>query len=103
MTKKIDILIKEPGQPWRLATVEDTLPVYQQIVGGYIEGVTTTSTGVHIFANEEGKLLGLEPNFWIHGDVIVGTAFAVRSDEEGEFQSVTPDDLARFTDFPQYL
>ena len=103
MTKKIDILIKDPGQPWRLATVEDTLPVYQQIVGGYIEGVATTSIGVHIFANEEGKLLGLEPNFGIHGDVIVGTAFAVRDNDEGEFESVTPDDFAWFTTWPQYL
>ena len=101
--KKITILVKEPGKDWEVREVEDTLPTYQKIVGGYIEGAGTTSTGVHIFCNEEGKLRGLEINWPFHGDVLVGTIFGVRSDDEGEFQSIFDDDYDWFKNFPQYL
>ena len=92
----ITILIKEPGCSWNVAEVEDDLEAYQAIVGGYIEGIATTKTGMHIFGNEEGKLLHLKPNFMLHGDLIVGTVFAVRDDEEGNFVSVTEDDIDLF-------
>ena len=93
MTKKITILIKEPGQAWHPAEVEDTLETYQKIVGGYIEGFFTNYRGLHFFCNEEGKLLDLKPNIFCGDDLIVGTIFAVRSDDEGEFASVTQEDI----------
>ena len=92
--KTICIAVKKPSGGWKAQTVEDALPTYQDIVGGYIENFETTKTGVHFFCNEEGKLRNLEPNMISsHGDVIVGTVFAVRSDEEGEFCSLTDADL----------
>ena len=56
MNRKITIAVKNPGEPWEKRIVEDVLSVYQQIVGGYIEGAYTTSFGVHVFCNEEGRL-----------------------------------------------
>lgn len=101
--RMITILVKEPGKAWHAVEVEDDLKTYQDIVGGYIEGIATTSRGVLIFGNEEGKLLNLEPNFGIHGDLIVGTVFAVRDNYDGEFDSVTQEDIDWFTKWPQYL
>jgi hypothetical protein len=100
MTNKITIGIKEPGKPWEIREVKDELPTYQKIVGGYIEGVDTMRDGLHIFCNEEGKLQGLEPNFGLNGDIIVGPAFAVRSTEEGEFASITTEDIEWLEDWP---
>ena len=94
--KRITILIKEPWSSWHAAEVEDDLETYQKIVGGYIEGIGKTITDVFLFCNEEGKLLQLEPNFIYHGDLIVGTVFAVRSDSEGNFVSVTQEDIEMF-------
>ena len=49
-----------------------------------------------MFCNEEGKLKDLLPNIvGPLGDVIVGTIFAVRADDEGEFQSLTDYDLLK--------
>ena len=100
--RKITILIKEPGRSWHPAEVEDTLPVYQKIVGGYIEGLFTSPDGLHFFGNEEGKLLGLPVNFTIPGDIIVGTVFACRTDGE-EFASVLESDLDLIRTQPERL
>jgi len=93
MKKFITIAVKEPGKDWRMNVVEDVLPSYQKIVGGNIEFCHSTKSGILIFGNEEGKLRGLEPNIELPNDIIVGTVFAVRSDEEGEFETLTDEDF----------
>lgn len=93
MTRQITVEIKDPGKPWHFREAEDTLPTYQQIVSGYIQLGYSTKSGILIFCNEEGKILGLEPNLELPYDTIVGTVFAVRSDEEGEFCSLTGEDI----------
>lgn len=95
MAKMITIGIKEPGMDWHFREVKDDLKTYQQIVGGYIEMCHATKDGILIFGNEMGKLLGMVPNIFLPRDTIVGTVFAVRSDEEGEFQSLTGEDIDR--------
>lgn len=91
--KTITIATKEPGLPWEARTVPDKLETYQAIVGGYIEHFHTSNRGVDYFCNEEGKLKKMQPNVVVRGQQIVGPIFAVRSDEEGEFISLTEDDL----------
>lgn len=90
--KTIRIAVKEPGKDWFIHEVEDALPVYQKIVGGYIENFWTEN-GLSFFCNEEGKFLDLKFNFRFFSDQIFGTVFAVRSDDEGEFVSITDEDL----------
>lgn len=93
MNRQITIGIKDPGKPWHFREAENTLPTYQKIVGGYIELGYSTPDGILIFCNEDGKLQGLAPNLSLPYDTIVGTGFAVRSDEEGEFCSLTGEDI----------
>lgn len=95
MKRKITIAVKNPGEPWEKRIVEDVLPVYQQIVGGYIEGAYTTSFGVHVFCNEEGRLNNMKKNVVTPDGVIFGPVFAVRDNEEGEFESLTNEDLKK--------
>ena len=93
MNKQITIGIKKPGKAWHFREAEDELSTYQQIVGGSIQLGYSTPGGILIFCNEEGKLQGLAPNLSLPYDTIVGTVFAVRSDEEGEFCSLTGEDI----------
>ena len=95
MKRKITIAVKDPGEPWEKRVVEDELPVYQQIVGGYIEGAYTTSFGVHVFCNEEGRLNNMKKNVVTPDGVIFGPVFAVRDNDEGEFESLTKEDLKK--------
>ena len=91
--KNIRIAVKKPTGGWQARTVEDSLPTYQNIVGGYIEHFDSID-GIEFFCNEEGKLQGLPENLMsTNGDVICGTVFAVRANPAGEFESLTHKDL----------
>ena len=67
------IIYKEPGKEPRTMIVPNTLKMFQDLVGGYIETLKIADNVVMIF-NEEGKLLDLAPNFFFGaiGDVILG-------------------------------
>lgn len=61
----IRVIIKKPGDKVGTPThIVPTLERLQEIVGGYIEYVTLAK-GLVIICNEEGKILGLDPNFRI--------------------------------------
>jgi hypothetical protein len=68
-------------------------------VGGDIEGVPMNhytdegiGDGLILVCNEEGKLEGLLPTRWVPGDVICGSFFVARVDEETVLTDLTPDD-----------
>ena len=74
-------IIKNPGQSAFTRQVENTLAAFQQLVGGHIEAVYLPDQIIMI-VNEEGKLIGLPPNFRLNYDTIVGTAVFVSADGE---------------------
>lgn len=69
-------IIKHPGQPAVSQEVENSLKALQNLVGGYIETVSLPH-GICMIVNEEGKLQGLQPNFRLDHDLIVGAAVFV--------------------------
>ena len=83
---KIKAIIKRPDEEFgHIANISNTLENLQKIVGGKIETLYL-GHGLILIVNEEGKLLGLEPNFRLeHGafaDVIVRTAIVVGQKDE---------------------
>ena len=87
--KKILVLIKEPGKLANLEPLFDnTLEAFQKAVGGYIEAVTIRDDLV-LICNEEGRLLGLDPNVVINGIEFVGPVIVagVKGDEFSSIKS----------------
>ena len=74
-------IIKNPGQPAFIRQIDNELSALQDLVGGYIQTVYLPH-GVIMIVNEEGKLMGLKPNFQLEHDLIVGTAVFVSADGE---------------------
>lgn len=79
--KRIKVIIKRPDEEYGHVThISDTLANLQRTVGGPIETVSVGGGAICI-CNEEGKLRGLQRNFWIgvepFADIIVGTAIIV--------------------------
>lgn len=91
---KIQVLVYRPGQPGVVEEHLNSLEAQQALVGGYIEAVGF-GDGLYMTCNEEGKLNGLEPNFALPGDIVVGTVFFCRVDEEGECASLSETDVKR--------
>ena len=88
---RISVIIKKPGKPAERTEVENDLMTFQHLVDGYIECVPVAA-GVLMIVNEEGKLWGMEPNFWYDHDMIVGTAVFVGVD--GDEFADCPSDMA---------
>lgn len=92
----IQVVLCEPRKKARIATISNTLPSLQQIVGGYIEAVYPFDDPVAIICNEEGKINGLELNRALRDengriyDILAGTFLIVGLGEEN-FAALTPE------------
>ena len=62
---------------------------------GLIEIIPLTDTA-SLLCNEEGKLIGLEPNRRIGHDIICGTFYVVGEDREGNLTSLSAKDMEYF-------
>ena len=69
---EILVWVKEPGKTVEQRMIGNDLKSLQEIVGGYIEDYSFASN-FSVICNEEGKLLGLEPNVVMFGLEFVGT------------------------------
>ena len=67
---------KKPGKAPEACEVENSLEALQAEVGGSIESFQFASDCT-LLINEEGKNLGLTPNLYVLGELLVGTVLAV--------------------------
>ena len=86
------VIVKDPGKSPVQITTDGSLQSLHRIIGGYIEHVRFTDD-VGILVDEEGKLKGLAPNFFLPAieDELVGTVVFVGEDGE-EFVDVSEND-----------
>lgn len=86
-----------PGEDPVLKEMDNTLEALQAAVGGHIEhiglgrfvgGQDESHLRVGILVDEDGLAKGLDPNFMLFGDVILGPALFVGEDEE-DFTGLT--------------
>lgn len=101
MSKIKGITLKINEQP-RVEEIENDYKAFQNFVGGHIQALTI-SNDVVMIVNEEGKLMGLAPNFLcdtIH-DVIVGDVIFVGTDGES-FTTLTQEQACKVIDYIQY-
>ncbi len=91
------VLYKLPGQDPRSMVIPNELGIMQQLVGGDIETVRISDRAILVM-NEEGKIFGLEPNFYLGaiGDTIVGPVLVVGEDGE-DFASLPDDEAAEIS------
>lgn len=83
----IKVIIKRWTEPFgHVAEIDNSVEKIQMIVGGHFEPVPITSELIFL-CNEEGKLLGLPPNFKTPYDTIAGSVIVCGVDGE-EFADV---------------
>lgn len=92
----IRVLIVEPQKQPYVKEIENDFRAMQAVVGGSIEYSYLTDD-VHIYCNEEGKLLGLTSNRRVdNGDIIAGTFFICGDNGYGEDISLTDEQLEQY-------
>ena len=98
------ILLIEPGQPTVEKEINGSLKSMQEIVGGTIQAVYPFADSVALICNDEGKLLGLQPNRSLREentgrvyDVVVGTFFLCGAPAGAEnFASLTDEQMQKY-------
>ena len=102
--KQIRVLMVEPMLSPKLVTLQNDLDSLQKAVSigapdqGLIEFVYLEDN-VSILCNEEGKLIGLEPNRRLGDDILCGVFYVVAEDEEGELTSLTSEQVEKYSEF----
>lgn len=77
-------VLEQDGVVSKFTAPEATLPILQELVGGYIELVNVPEIDGDMYVNEEGLLMGLELNeqaSFIARQIIVGDAVIVWNDD----------------------
>lgn len=90
------ILICEPHKRPYVKDIEHTLENLQEIVGGYIQALYPFDDDVAIVANEEGLLIGLEPNRAVERYGIIFGTFFICGLTEDDFTGLTPQQIAHY-------
>lgn len=101
--KNIKVLIVEPEFTPYVAEIPNDLKTFQEIVGGYIEA-PAYHDDVAVICNDEGKVLGLplhrhvtsptNTSEWI--DIIAGTFIISGKGEDGNFASLTQEQINKY-------
>lgn len=89
---KLNVVIVPVGKEPYAAEIEDKLDSYQSIVHGFIEPVYFEE-GLILICNDEGKINGLKGNRRVGDDIIAGDFFIVADGNDGEFHSLTPEQI----------
>ena len=99
--KTIKVLKVAPHFKPEIVELKNNLEDLQEAVSegadnvGLIEIIPLTDTA-SLLCNEEGKLIGLEPNRRIDHDIICGTFYVVGEDREGNLTSLSAKDIEYF-------
>ena len=99
--KTIKVLKVEPKKLPEVCELVNELDALQKAVSigadyqGLIE-ILYINERICILCNEEGKLIGLEPNRRIRNDILCGVFYVTGQDEEGNLTSLSDDDLETF-------
>lgn len=99
---KIKALKIEPGLPPYVVELSTDLDSLQKAVSigapdqGLIEFVYL-GDNVSILCNEEGKLIGLDPNRRLGDDILCGVFYVIAENDEGELISLTLEQQVHYT------
>ena len=103
MRSTMTVLKIMPGHKPEIITMPHTLEAMQSMVDGYIQAIYPYEDPVAIICNEEGKLMGMEPNRAIRDpdtheitDIICGTFFICGLGEE-DFCSLTEEQATKYS------
>ena len=100
--KKIKALMIEPNKLPCVVELVNDLDSLQKAVSigapeqGLIEFVYLEDN-VSILCNEEGKLIGLEPNRRLGNDILCGVFYVVAENNDGELISLTQEQQNRYS------
>jgi len=91
------MLVLEPRKTPYEMVIPDRLEALQQAVGGWIECTYPFKDNTYVIGNEEAKLIGLEGNRRINGQIYAGTILIAGDDGMGGTMDLTDEQIRKYT------
>ena len=92
------MLVLEPHkEPYEMIIPKGLEPL-QQAVDGYIECTYPFDDDVFVVGNEEAKLIGMEGNRRINGEIYVGPLLIAGDDGKGGTKNLTDEQIKKYTE-----
>ena len=91
------MLVIEPHKAPYEMIIPDKLEALQQAVRGMIEATYPFEDNAFIFSNEEAKLIGMEGNRRLNGEIYAGPMLIVGDDGVGGTMDLTDEQIAKYT------
>jgi hypothetical protein len=91
------MLVVEPHKTPYEMVIPDGLEPLQQAVGGWIECTYPFDDNAFVIGNEEAKLIGLEGNRRINGQIYAGTLLIAADDGQGGTMDLTEEQVRKYT------
>ena len=92
------MLVIEPHKTPYESTIPDKLESLQEAVGGYIEITYPFEDNAIVISNEESKLIGMDGNRRVNGQIYAGPMLISADDGSGELTDLTDDQIAEYTE-----
>lgn len=92
------MLVIEPHKAPYEMVIPDGLEPLQQAVGGWIECTYPFEDNTYVVGNEEAKLIGLDGNRRINGQIYAGTILIAGDDGEGGTMDLTDEQIQHYTE-----
>lgn len=92
------MLIIEPHKAPYEAIIPDKLESLQEAVGGYIEITYPFEDNAIVISNEESKLIGMDGNRRVNGQIYAGPMLISADDGSGELTDLTDEQIAKYTE-----
>ena len=91
------MLVIEPHKAPYEMVIPDNLDALQQAVRGMIEATYPFEDNAFIFSNEEAKLIGMEGNRRLNGEIYAGPMLIVGDDGVGGTMDLTDEQIEKYT------
>lgn len=92
------MLVIEPHKAPYEAVIPDKLESLQEAVGGYIEITYPFEDNAIVISNEESKLIGMDGNRRVNGQIYAGPMLISADDGSGELTDLTDEQIAKYKD-----
>lgn len=90
------MLVIEPHKAPYEAVIPDKLESLQEAVGGYIEITYPFEDNAIVISNEESKLIGMDGNRRVNGQIYAGPMLIFADDGSGELTDLTDEQIVKY-------
>ena len=96
------MLVIEPHKTPYESTIPDKLESLQEAVSGYIEITYPFEDNAIVISNEESKLIGMDGNRRVNGQIYAGPMLISAEDGSGELTDLTDEQITKYTEMFWY-